>query len=192
MAIIGYARVSTNNQKLDSQIEALKNYGVSKIYKEFDSGRKPDRLILEKMLSELSSGDTLVIFKLDRLARGTQHLLALLEDFNKRNINFVSIQNHIDTTTPMGRLIFTIMSAFAEMEAELIRERVLAGLEAARIRGVKLGRPSHKDKIDKAIQLYLTTEQNITEITSICDVSITTLYRHLKEQKIPLRSLISS
>lgn len=187
MAIIGYARVSTNHQKLDSQIEALHEYGVDKIYQEYDSGRNKNRLVLEEMLNQLQPGDTLVIFKLDRLARGTQHLLRLLEDFEERKINFISIQNNIDTTTAMGKLIFTIMGAFAEMEAELIRERVLAGLKTAKNNGVTLGRPSETTKIDKAIELYCHTELTTKEIVENSELSIATLYRHLDKRNIPLR-----
>lgn len=187
MAIIGYARVSTNHQKLDSQIDALEKYGVDKIYKEYDSGRNQNRVVLEEVLDVLKPGDTLVIFKLDRLARGTQHLLKLLEEFEERQISFVSIQNNIDTTTPMGKLIFTIMGAFAEMEAELIRERVIAGLETAQSKGVKLGRPSKSEEIKQAIELYKETDLTTQEISKQVDISTATLYRHLEKQQIPLR-----
>lgn len=132
MAVIGYMRVSTHLQKFDSQQQALDDYGVDMIFKEYESGRKSFRNELNKALDILEPGDTFVIFKLDRLARGTKQLLVLLERFNELNINFVSIENNIDTSTPMGRFFFTIMGAFAEMEAELIRERVLAGLNAAK------------------------------------------------------------
>lgn len=187
MAIIGYARVSTAHQKLDSQLDALNEYGVDKIYQEYDSGRNKNRVVLEELLAQLKSGDTLVIFKLDRLARGTQHLLKLLEDFEERQINFVSIQNHIDTTTPMGKLIFTIMGAFAEMEAALIRERVLAGLKTARSKGVKLGRPSITNQIDEAIELYMDTDLTTQEIVAQSGVSVATLYRHINKRQLPLR-----
>ncbi|WP_314060977.1 recombinase family protein [uncultured Vagococcus sp.] len=187
MAIIGYARVSTTHQKLDSQLEALQEYGVDKIYQEYDSGRNKNRVVLEEVLGQLQPGDTLVIFKLDRLARGTQHLLKLLEDFEERHINFVSIQNHIDTTTPMGKLIFTIMGAFAEMEAALIRERVLAGLKTARTKGVKLGRPSVTEQINEAIELYTGSELTTKEIVERSGVSVTTLYRHINKRQLPLR-----
>lgn len=188
MAIIGYARVSTTHQKLDAQIGELEKYGVDKIYTEYGSGLNQKRPVLDKMLSELKEGDTLVIFKLDRLARGTQHLLKLLENFEERGINFVSIQNHIDTTTPMGKLIFTIMGAFAEMEAALIRERVLSGLQAAKDNGVQLGRPSATDKIEKAISLYATTDLPVEDISADCEISVATIYRHLNKQAVPLRN----
>lgn len=187
MAILGYARVSTTHQKLDSQIESLQEYGVDNIYEEYDSGKNKNRVVLEELLAFLQPGDTLVIYRLDRLARGTQHLLKLLEEFEERQINFVSIQNQIDTTTPMGKLIFTIMGAFAEMEAALIRERVLAGLRTARANGVKLGRPSNTEQIDKAIELYTETDLTTQQIVNQSGVSIATLYRHLNIRELPLR-----
>lgn len=154
MTVIGYMRVSTHQQKFDSQQKALEKYGVDFIYKERESGRKNSRNELNKVLEQLKSGDTLVIFKLDRLSRGTKQLLSLLEEFDRRNIHFVSIQNNIDTTTAMGRFFFTVMGAFAEMEAELIRERVIAGLEAARENGKQLGRPPRTKEIHQALDLY--------------------------------------
>lgn len=104
MKTIGYARVSTVHQQLDSQLNALKQYGCTKIYTEFDSGRNIQRRELSNALNALEPGDTFVIFKLDRLSRGTKHLLGLMEDFNDRNINFISIQNNIDTSTSMGQI----------------------------------------------------------------------------------------
>ncbi|WP_314062305.1 recombinase family protein [uncultured Vagococcus sp.] len=187
MAIIGYARVSTSHQKFDSQIEALKKYGVDKIYTECQSGRIKERQILNRLLRELKMGDTLVIYKLDRLARGTQHMLKMLELFHKKGIHFVSISNHIDTSTPMGKLIFTIMSAFAEMEAELIRERINSGIAAAKSKGIQLGRPLLTAEVNQAIQLYKTSDMAISEIIETCGISKATLYSHLKQHKVPLR-----
>ncbi|MEG0285927.1 MAG: recombinase family protein [Vagococcus sp.] len=191
MAIIGYARVSTSHQKFDSQLEALNNYGVDKIYTECESGRIKDRKVLNKLLKKLKQGDTIVIYKLDRLARGTQHMLKMLELFQKKGVNFVSISNQIDTSTPMGKLIFTIMSAFAEMEAELIRERITSGIAAAKSKGIQLGRPSLTIEIDRAIHLYRNTEMEIHQIIEESAISKATLYIHLKKQGIPLRSKTS-
>jgi DNA invertase Pin-like site-specific DNA recombinase len=184
MAVIGYMRVSTQHQKFDSQKQALEEYGVDKIYRENESGRKKSRSELNKALSSLKPGDTFVIFKLDRLSRGTQQLLALLESFNERNIQFVSIQNNLDTSTATGKFFFTIMSAFAEMESELIRERVLAGLYAAKKKGVKLGRPKLVTEVEEALELYYTTDLTIHEICRKCDISTGTLYNHLKRKGI--------
>ncbi|MBO0439997.1 recombinase family protein [Candidatus Enterococcus ikei] len=184
MTVIGYMRVSTHYQKFDSQQQALEEYGVDIIFKEHESGRKVYRNELNKALDILKPGDTFVIFKLDRLARGTKQLLMLLEKFNDQNINFVSIENNIDTSTPMGRFFFTIMGAFAEMEAELIRERVLAGLSAAKKNGVILGRPPLVNEVNQAIYLYHNTDIPIDEISKRCGISISTIYHHLRKDGI--------
>lgn len=187
MAIIGYARVSTAHQQLDSQINALSKYGCTKIYTEYESGRKSNRKVLQKVLKELEPGDTFVTYKLDRLSRGTKHLLNLMEDFNSKNINFISIQNNIDTSTSMGKFFFTIMSAFAEMEAELIRERVLSGLDTAREKGKKLGRPVENKHLDSVISDYLYTSLSVTEIAQKYKISRPTVYKYLERKKISKR-----
>lgn len=187
MKTIGYARVSTVHQQLDSQLNALKKYGCTKIYTEFDSGRNIQRKELSKALNALEPGDTFVIFKLDRLSRGTKHLLGLMEDFNDRDINFISIQNNIDTSTSMGKFFFTIMSAFAEMEAELIRERVLSGLDAAKAKGKVLGRPVENKNIDGVIDDYLNTNLSVVEIAKKHKISRPTVYNYLQRKKIPKR-----
>lgn len=183
MTTIGYMRVSTPHQKFDSQQKALEKYGVDIIYKECQSGREKARCELSKAINQLQPGDTFVIFKLDRLARGTKQLLNLLEEFDQKNINFVSIQNNIDTSTPMGRFFFTIMGAFAEMEAELIRERVLAGLEAARANGKQLGRPPRINEVQKALNLYNNSDLPVAEIAKQCNISAPTVYKHIQKQK---------
>lgn len=188
MKTIGYARVSTIHQQLDSQLNALSNYGCTKIFTEFDSGRNTHRRELKRALDSLESGDTFVIFKLDRLSRGTKHLLCLMEDFNDRGINFISIQNNIDTSTSMGKFFFTIMSAFAEMEADLIRERVLSGLEAAKANGKTLGRPLENKFIDEVIYDYLNTTKSVVDIAKKYNISRPTVYKYLERKKIPLRA----
>lgn len=187
MAIIGYARVSTNYQTLDSQLLALKKFGCDTIYTEIESGRNLKRTELNKVLRRLKPGDTLVIFKLDRLSRGTKHLLELMDYFLKNDIHFISVQNNIDTTTPMGRFFFVIMGAFAEMEADLIRERVCAGLEAARERGKILGRPPLDKNLTLVIDLYTTTNLSISSIAKKAGISRNTVYRYLKKSNIKLK-----
>lgn len=187
MTTVGYMRVSTHQQKFDSQLSALESYGVDQLFMEYESGRNTTRTELNKALNALKPGDTFVIFKLDRLARTTKQLLLLLEQFDNQDIQFVSIQNNIDTSTAMGRFFFTVMGAFAEMEAELIRERVMAGLEAAKENGVQLGRPPETTKVDKAIHLYQTTNLPIAEIARLSAISVPTLYYHLKQGNLPLR-----
>lgn len=188
MATIGYMRVSTQHQKFDSQQRALENYGVDVIFKEYESGTKKTRSELNNALASLKPGDTFVIFKLDRLSRGTKQLLNLLEEFQLKNINFVSIQNNIDTSTAMGRFFFTVMGAFAEMEAELIRERVIAGLIAAKENGQQLGRPPRTKEVAKALDLYANSKLSVPEIAKKCDLSVPTVYNHIRKQKLLSRS----
>ncbi|EFQ11955.1 resolvase, N-terminal domain protein [Enterococcus faecalis TX0102] len=192
LKMIGYARISTSHQQLDSQITALKKYGCSKIFTETKSGRNEKRIELQKALKAVEKGDTFVIYKLDRLSRGTKHLLTLMEDFDKRGINFISIENNIDTSTSMGKFFFTIMSAFAEMEADLIRERVLSGLDAARANGKTLGRPAQNKNIDQVIKLYKDTNKSISEIATLNSISRPTVYRYLKIRNVPRRNEIKS
>lgn len=188
MKIVGYARVSTEHQQLDAQLNALKKFGCKKIYNETESGRKTRRPQLDKAIQTLKPGDTFVIYKLDRLSRGTKQLLTLMDYFNENNINFISIENNIDTSTSMGKFFFTIMSAFAEMEAELIRDRVLSGLEAAKEKGVTLGRPPKNKNIDTIIKQYTETTLSISEIARQNNLSRPTVYRYLQKYNIENRN----
>lgn len=187
MKTIGYARVSTAHQQLDSQTNALLKYGCTQIYTEYDSGRKSNRKVLNEALDSLKPGDTFVTYKLDRLSRGTKHLLILMDEFDSKGINFVSIQNNIDTSTSIGKFFFTIMSAFAEMEADLIRERVLSGLDAAREKGKTLGRPQKNTNIDSVIFDYCHTNLSISHIAKKYNISRPTLYKYLERKNIPRR-----
>ena len=136
---IGYARISTIDQSLDLQIDALEKYGCKKIFKETKSAIK-ERPELEKMLEHLRDGDILVVWKLDRLGRSLKHLIDLVTGFREKGIEFISLNDAIDTTTAQGRLTFNIFASFAEFERELIKERTMAGLQAARERGRVGGR----------------------------------------------------
>lgn len=184
MKTIGYMRISTSHQKFDSQISALNKFGVDKIFKEQESGRKETRTELDKAIHYLEQGDTLVVFKLDRLARNTKNLLQLMDLFEKKNINFVSIENNIDTSTPMGKFFFTIMGAFSEMEADLIRERIIAGLDAAKKKDITLGRPILKKQINHALALYQYTDLPISKIAKQCKISVRTVYNHVKKNNL--------
>lgn len=181
--LFGYARVSKNEQNLDLQMDALSNYGVNKIYTEKISGRSSSKPELEKLLESLRSGDTFVVWRLDRLGRTAKELISLAEEFKKREINFVSIKEALDTTTPAGNFVFIIFCAIAQMERDVLVERTMAGLEAARARGRVGGRPKiSKSQIDKAIKLYRTGEFSIQEIVSTTGVSKSTLYRYIGNQ----------
>ena len=167
----GYARVSTEEQVLDRQIDMLSEYGVNQIYSEKMTGTKRNRPELEKMLDRLSEGDTVVIESLSRLGRSTKDLIELMELFNKKKVNLVSLKENIDTTTATGKLLFTLISAISQF-----------GLSAARARGRKGGRPPiSSDLIDKAKRLYDTKEYTMSEIEELTGVKRATLYRHLKK-----------
>jgi DNA invertase Pin-like site-specific DNA recombinase len=184
MARIGYARVSTQDQSLDLQIDALKKEGCEKIYSEKMSGAKDDRPQLNECLSYLRKDDVLVVYKLDRLGRTTKQLITLVEELKEKGIHFQAITNGIDTSTPQGKFFFTIMAGFAEMERELIRERTKAGLESARARGRKGGRPkTNQKKLDKAITLYESKKYTIKEITEETGISKAKLYQELNKRK---------
>ena len=137
--LIGYARVSTLDQNLDLQVDALRKAGCEKIFAETGSGAKSDRPELSEALAFARQKDTVVVWKLDRLGRSLKHLIDTVNDLHKRGIGFRSLQEHLDTTTPSGKLFFHIFGALAEFERDLIRERTNAGLVAARARG-RLGR----------------------------------------------------
>lgn len=140
--IFGYARVSTDNQTLDSQIEALKAAGADRIFQEKVSGAKADRHELKRALAVLGDGDVLMVTRLDRLARSTRDLLEILDRTSKAGAGFRSLtESWADTTTPQGRLVTTIMAGFAEFERSLILARTSEGISRAKERGVKLGRP---------------------------------------------------
>lgn len=140
---IGYARVSTEEQNLDLQFNALRNAGCSRIFDDRGvSGATFNRPALEQALDALNAGDTLVIWKLDRLGRSLGHLIELLDQLERRAVAFHSLSEAIDTNSASGRLVFHMMGAMAEFERALISERTRAGMSAARARGVKIGRPS--------------------------------------------------
>src|SRR3954467_1460073 len=132
---IGYARVSTGEQTLDLQLDALQVAGCGKVYQETASGAKADRPVLDEVLSYLRTGDTLVVWRLDRLGRSLKHLIEVVAALAERGIGFKSLTEQIDTTTPGGKLIFHVFGALAEFERDLIQERTQAGLAAARARG---------------------------------------------------------
>src|SRR5690625_5542321 len=145
MAKVGYARVSTRDQNLNSQIDALKSVGCERIFSEKVSGRKFKRTELDNCLDYLRDGDTLVITKLDRLGRTTKQLIELSQHLEDNGIDLEIIDMNINTKDAMGKMFFTMMSGFAELEANLLSERTKKGLESARSRGKKIGRASSRE-----------------------------------------------
>lgn len=181
----GYARVSTDEQILDRQIDALRTYGVDEIYEEKVSGTKRNRPQLNILLSKLRTGDTLVVYELKRLGRNTKQLLALAEEFQKKGIEFVSLTEKLDTSTPMGRFVFTTWCALAQLDRDIISENTKSGLAAARARGRVGGRkPLDKKQIDRALKMYFSNEFSIKEITETTGVSKASIYGYVQKYKL--------
>lgn len=178
--LVGYARVSTADQDLQLQLDALKAAGCEKLFEEHASGARADREGLGQALEYLRAGDVLVVWKLDRLGRTVKGLVDLVEQLEGRQIAFRSLTDQIDTTTPQGRFFFHLMAALAEMERELIRERTRAGLEAAKRQGRVGGRPRKMTpaKIDAARKL-LDAGTERKEVARLLGVSVSRLYHHL-------------
>lgn len=141
MSVIGYCRTSTQDQNLDLQLDALKAAGVERVFEDRASGARLDRPGLADCLAYVRAGDTLVVWKLDRLGRSLSHLLKIADELQERGVDLVITTLGVDTRTPAGRMLYSLLGAIAEFERELIRERVSAGLEAARARGRVGGRP---------------------------------------------------
>ncbi len=180
--LIGYARVSTTDQTLNLQLDALKTIGCSKIFTDTASGAKTERKGLEEALDYVREGDTLVVWRLDRLGRSLKHLIETVSQLDNRKIGFKSLSENIDTTTSGGKLIFHIFGALAEFERNLIRERTNAGLLAARARGRKGGRPKSMTgkRVQMAQELYNNRQNAIADIYKTLSISHATLYRNVK------------
>lgn len=182
---IGYARVSTVDQHLRMQEDALKSAGCEEIYTDVVSGVKSQRPGLDKALSYLREGDTLVVWKLDRLGRSIQHLIQTVNSLQEKKISFKSLQENIDTVTSGGKLIFHIFGALAEFERDLIQERTQAGLKAARARGKMGGRPPLLDtrQINRMIEMYDEQKNTVAEICKIYNISRPSFYNYLNNRK---------
>lgn len=182
---IGYARVSTEEQSVDMQIEALVNAGVPRenIYQESLSGSSKNRPQLKAAFRDLRQGDTFVVWKLDRVARSLTHLLEIVEMFKQKGVHFKSITDSIDTNTPGGMLQFHMLGAFAQFERDIIRERTQAGVDRAKARGVKFGadyilQPKDMPKVFDMINKQGRTRKYVAEKYG---VTTQTIYRRLKE-----------
>jgi DNA invertase Pin-like site-specific DNA recombinase len=188
--LIGYARVSTQEQTLALQRDALTKADCARVFTDTASGAKADRPGLEEALDFVRAGDTLVVWKLDRLGRSLPHLLETVAGLQKREVGFKSLTEQIDTTTSGGKLIFHIFASLAEFERDIISERTNAGLAAARARGKNGGRPkaaalSDPKKVALAQRLYDDTTNSIDDICKTLRVSRSTLYRYIKKQGAP-------
>lgn len=182
---VDYARFSTADQYLRMQEDALKSAGCEEIYTDIASGAKSQRPGSDKALNYLREGDTLIVWKLDRLGRSIQHLIQNIAALQDKKIYFKCLQETIDTTTSGGKLIFHIFSALAEFERDLIRERTEAGLKAARARGRMGGRPPLLDnrQINRMIEMYNEQKNTVGEICKIYDISRPSFYNYLKQRR---------
>jgi DNA invertase Pin-like site-specific DNA recombinase len=182
--LVGYARVSTHDQTLALQQDALEKAGCERVFTDTASGAKPERKGLEEALSYVRAGDTLVVWRLDRLGRSLKDLIERITALQKRGIGFKSLTEQIDTTTSGGKLIFHIFGALAEFERDIIRERTNAGLQAARARGRKGGRPKALTgkKSAMAQALYADKTNSVNDICKTLNISRATLYRYVRAQ----------
>jgi DNA invertase Pin-like site-specific DNA recombinase len=187
MALIGYARVSTTEQHLYLQQDALNAAGCLKIFTDTTSGAKAERKGLTEALVYIRDGDTLVVWRLDRLGRSLKDLIERFTELNNRNIGFKSLTEQIDTTTSGGKLIFHIFGALAEFERDIIKERTNAGLTAARARGRKGGRPrsslSAAGKLKLAREMYENKSLPVKEICKALGIPRSTFYKYVRKQE---------
>lgn len=187
----GYARVSTKDQVLDLQIDALKKAGCNKVFQEVAKGTKADRPEWITLLNEIQSGDTLVVWKLDRMGRSLPHLIKTVNELISNNIDIISLNDPINVITAQGRFMFNVFASLAEFEKDLIRERTMAGLKSARNRGRMGGRPkglSEKAKrsASSAEALYKQNELTSDEIADQLNISKTTLYKYLRTRNVKI------
>ena len=183
---IGYARVSTLDQNLDLQRDALTQAGCEKIFVDEISGATAARPGLESALEMAREGDVLVVWRLDRLGRSLKHLVELVGELEERNVGFRSIQEAMDTSSSGGKLIFHVFAALAEFERNLIQERTNAGLAAARARGRKGGRPKKLDEKKRtlAVSLYNERKHSVGEICQMMGISKPTLYDYVRAENL--------
>jgi len=180
--LIGYARVSTDDQKLDLQHDALQAIGCEKIFDETASGASAHLPVREDLLNYARQGDTMVVWKLDRLGRSLRDLIVVVNALHDRGVGLRSLQESIDTTTPAGKLTFHVFGALAEFEREVMRERTRAGLLAANKRGKKLGRPRslNPEQIEMARSMMANPTLSTMRVAKQLGVHRSTLYRNLK------------
>jgi DNA invertase Pin-like site-specific DNA recombinase len=187
----GYARVSTKDQVLNLQIDALKTAGCHKIFYEVAKGARADRPEWLKLLEEIQKGDTLILWKLDRMGRSLHHLIKVVNDLIAKGVDIISIQDPLNTTSAQGRLIFNMFASLAEFEKDLIRERTMAGLKSARARGRMGGRPKGLSEKAKKVActaeaLYLQNELKTDDIAEQLGISKTTLYKYLRTRNVQI------
>lgn len=186
--VIGYCRVSTEEQNLDMQEQAIERYAIAKglelvLYVEKISSRKEKRIELEHAMKAATNGDIFVVYKLDRLARSTKELYQLTDGLNQKNVSFVSINDSFDTTTPTGKAMFGMLAVFAEFERDIIQQRTKAGLESARKRGKVGGRPAIDEKTKKRVRALFESGESATDIAKEYGIGRATVYKIINELK---------
>lgn len=188
---IGYARVSTRDQSLDLQLDALHRAGCEQVYTEIASGARTERPVLGELLTHLRAGDVLIVWKLDRLGRSLRHLVELVADLLGKGVGLQSLNDPIDTTSAQGRLVFNIFASLAEFERDLIGERTQAGLSAARARGRHGGRPKGlsvktEPTAYAAEALYREGKLSVKQIAERLGIAKSTLYTYLRHRGVPI------
>lgn len=191
--IIGYARVSTKDQNLDLQLDALQKEKCDRVYKEVISGAKSERPILQDMLTQVRPGDVIVIWKLDRLGRSLKNLVDIVGQLIKQEVGLKSLHDNIDTTTPQGRLTFNIFASLAEFERDLISERTKAGLESARARGRMGGKPKGLSQQAEATAcaaetLYKEGKLSVNQISKQLSIAKNSLYKYLRHRGVQINA----
>jgi DNA invertase Pin-like site-specific DNA recombinase len=182
----GYARVSKNEQSLDIQIQKLHAAGCDEIFKEKVSGAKDDRVELARLMEKLRKGDVVCVVRLDRLGRRMMKLVELINNFKTNGVEFISLENNIDTTSPLGMVLFSMCAAFSEMERELIRERVRAGIDAAHQKGRKGGRPRvmTPTKLEALLSLKKSGDFSVSQICTMVGVTRSVYYRAINADPV--------
>lgn len=187
---IGYARVSTSSQKLDSQLDQLTKVGCTKIFAEKISGVKESRQEWDKLIEYLRKGDTLIVTELSRMTRSLMHLLQVVKELEDKGINLISLRENIDTTSATGRFFISVIGAISQMERELKAERAASGRESAKARGKTGGRPKTDiEKLEQARILYENSERTALEVCKIFGFGRRTFFNYLSEKKKNLKPM---
>lgn len=185
---IGYARVSTKKQDVTPQVDALTEAGCERIFSDVGSGKNPSRPGYKQMMEFVREGDQIVVFALDRLGRTATQLHTFLGELDERHVGFCCLTEQIDTTTPAGRLLYSVLAAVSEMEHSLLKERVASGLESAKKRGRVGGRPKvDQEAVKLAMHYYQHTDKPVSEICELTGLKRSTVYAYKKKMEIPDR-----
>ena len=183
--IIGYARVSKDDQNLGRQIDQLKNFGAEKIIKEKYTGTKRNRPGIEQLLQTIRKEDSVVVESISRLGRNTLDILNLIQELDQKQIQFVSLKENMNTSTPTGKAMLQMMSVIAELERNLLVDRVREGIEVSKKRGVAIGRPKiPQEKLDIAVRMYKSGDYSVKEIIETNQISTGTFYREINRLKL--------